>query len=132
MNALSQQDKESLKILVKKMIEKKNSIDKIRTSLKDIKNKQTGLESMIIDKLEEMGINSCKYKDKTTGQYKEIILESKLKKKTLKKSDIKNNCIEYCDGDIERAEELMDYLYDKDARGQVEKTKIQMKINKDK
>lgn len=129
MSGLAEQDRNALKTLIKQMIAKKNNIDKIKEGIKDIKNKKSGLESMIIEKMEELNLTVCKYKDKTTGNFTEILLETKLKKKTLKKSDIKNNCIEYCDGDVEKAEELLGYLYDKDARGHKEKTKIEMKIN---
>lgn len=107
-------------------------MDKVKQELRKYNTYLKALEERIIDLMEEINITRVKFKDEETNEIKEIVIDTKIKKETLTRKKIKQNCLSYCNGNSEQTDTLIDYLYDKDARGFKETEKIKIKKIKDK
>lgn len=113
-----------MKKLVKKSTENKSKITALQGVIRKNNLTINALEENVIDLMESLNLNSIQFKDKETNEMKTLMIDIKTKKETLSKKKIKENCLIYCNGDEERAKELIDYLYDKDARGYKQMEKI--------
>lgn len=130
MDNLNDKNKDTLKILLKNIFSCKQGSEIIKTKLKNNNNKLKIMEDRIIELLDELNIPSVKITDKATNVTREFSVNNSTKKKTLTKKRIKENCLLYCNGDQEQSEKIIDFLYDKEARGFKEYEKIVYDIKK--
>lgn len=130
MDNLNDKSKEALKVLLKNIFSCKQGSEIIGLKLKKNNNKLKIMEDRIIELMDDLEIPSVKITDNSTGMTREFSVNNTTKKKTLTKKRIKENCLLYCDGDKEQSEKIIDFLYDKDARGYKEIEKIVYDLKK--
>lgn len=110
---------------IKKYMELKREIIENDKVIRSYKVVQSELEKKIVDFLlkndtEELIINGSS----------KLILDKKTKRESINKKYIEQRCLEYSNGDLTKAGNLVNFLYDKSARTTEKKMKLKNERNK--
>lgn len=124
MAEIKQEHIKHVKLIIKKSIHNKNELQKIN---KHIRNNNTVIkeyEKRVIELMEELDLTNLNVNDSKTGKSFNIKLDKKIKKESLSKKKIYENCLIFCKGDEEKTKTIINHLYSTEPREDVLTEKI--------
>lgn len=120
----------SNKQIIKESITNKNNIKKYDGMIREFRNIKKSFEVKIIEIMENLELDELEIE--CDEQKKTLCIDRKMKKETLTKKKIITNCLELCNGDDEKTNGIMEFLYDKNAREKIQKTVVKYDFKKNK